>query len=159
MLVILLLLLLLKPAAQAQVGKTKLFINCFRNPTSTCTTENWKKTIQGRNQWSAAPLNLSTFWYQTQCREGYSTQESGQAGNTLQIGTFYTLILRNSMVELRPQRECVEHIANIFSITKNAWIYNTKINSLRDICVKRCMALFVYICSHLLYKCYRVTAA
>ena len=30
-----LLLLLLKPAAQAQVGKTKLFINWFRNPTST----------------------------------------------------------------------------------------------------------------------------
>ena len=33
------LLLLLSPAAQAQVGKTKLFINCLRNPTSTCATE------------------------------------------------------------------------------------------------------------------------
>ena len=37
-------LLLLKPAAQAQAGKTKLFINCFRNPTSTCATENKTKT-------------------------------------------------------------------------------------------------------------------
>ena len=27
---------------------------------------------------------------QTQCREGHSRHESGQAGNTLQIGTFYT---------------------------------------------------------------------
>ena len=35
--------LLLKPAAQAQVGKTKLSINCFRNSTSTCDTENWRK--------------------------------------------------------------------------------------------------------------------
>ena len=33
-------LLLLKPAAQAQVGNTKLFINCFRNPTRTCAAEN-----------------------------------------------------------------------------------------------------------------------
>ena len=37
---IMLLLLLLKPAAQAQVGKTKLFINCLRNHTGTCITEN-----------------------------------------------------------------------------------------------------------------------
>ena len=37
---VLLLLLLLKPAAHAQVGKTKLFVNCFRNPTSTCATKN-----------------------------------------------------------------------------------------------------------------------
>ena len=34
-------LLLLKPAAQAQIGKTKLFISCFRNnPTSTCAMVN-----------------------------------------------------------------------------------------------------------------------
>ena len=34
-----LLLLLLKPAAQAQVLKTKLFIHCLQNPTSNCATE------------------------------------------------------------------------------------------------------------------------
>ena len=28
------------PAAQAQVGITKLFINCFHNTTGTCATEN-----------------------------------------------------------------------------------------------------------------------
>ena len=33
-------LLLLMPAAQAQVGNTKLFINYFRNPTSISVTEN-----------------------------------------------------------------------------------------------------------------------
>ena len=38
--------LLLKPAAQAQVEKTKLFINCFRNPTSTCAAENWKNELR-----------------------------------------------------------------------------------------------------------------
>ena len=32
------LLLLLKPAAQAKVGRINLFINYFRNPTSTCGT-------------------------------------------------------------------------------------------------------------------------
>ena len=38
--IMIIILLLLKPAAQAQVGKTKLILNCFRNPTSTCATEN-----------------------------------------------------------------------------------------------------------------------
>ena len=46
----LLLLLLVKPAAQAKVGKTKLFINCFRNPTSTCATENWTKHHSGKHR-------------------------------------------------------------------------------------------------------------
>ena len=30
---------------------------------------------------------------ETQCREGHSTFEPGPAGNTLQIGMFYTLML------------------------------------------------------------------
>ena len=38
--ILLLLLLLFKPAAQAQVRKIKSFINCFRYPTSTCAMEN-----------------------------------------------------------------------------------------------------------------------
>ena len=33
---------------QAQEGKTKLFINCFRNPTSTCATEIWRKHNSGK---------------------------------------------------------------------------------------------------------------
>ena len=52
------LLLLLKPAEQAQVGKTELFINWFRNPKSTYSTENWKKT-QRSKQRLTAPLNPS----------------------------------------------------------------------------------------------------
>ena len=35
------------PAAQAQVGNTKLFINCFRNPTSISVTENLRE-LKGR---------------------------------------------------------------------------------------------------------------
>ena len=35
---LLILLFLFKPAAQAQVGKTKLFISCFCNPTSSIKT-------------------------------------------------------------------------------------------------------------------------
>ena len=89
-----LLLLLLKPAAQTQVGKSKLLINCFRNHTSTCTPENcrkhnsWKQPNGWRHPW-AHPA----FWCQTQCIEGHSTFKPGAAGNTLQIGMFYTWIL------------------------------------------------------------------
>ena len=43
-----LLFLLLKQAAQAQVGKNKLFINCFRNPASTCAMENLTKYHSGK---------------------------------------------------------------------------------------------------------------
>ena len=37
----------------------------------------------------------------TQFREGHSTFEPGPAGNTLQIGTFNTMILQTTMDELR----------------------------------------------------------
>ena len=43
LLVIIIIIIIINPAAQAQVGKTKLFINCFRNPTSTSVTEKWGK--------------------------------------------------------------------------------------------------------------------
>ena len=42
-------LLLLKPTSQAQVGKTK-FIDFFHNPTSTCATEKWRKHNSGKQQ-------------------------------------------------------------------------------------------------------------
>ena len=48
--------LLLKPPAQAQVWKTKLFINCFRNHTSTCATENWRKHNSGEQPTVDCPL-------------------------------------------------------------------------------------------------------
>ena len=93
--------LLLKPVAQAQVGKTKLFINCFRNPQAPATQKAGKSTTQGSNQRLTAPLNPSIVPCQTQCRKGHSTLEPGQAGNTLQIVTVYTLILQALMDELR----------------------------------------------------------
>ena len=40
--------LLLRPAEQANVGKTKLFINCFCNPASTCATKNCTKHNSGK---------------------------------------------------------------------------------------------------------------
>ena len=43
-----------------------------------------------------------------QCREGHSTFEPGPAETTLQVGTFYTLILETPMDELRPQLGYVE---------------------------------------------------
>ena len=80
--------------------KTKLFVNCFLNLTSPCTTEKWRKQnsvaksgcnqIQGSNQRLIVPLNHPAFWCQTQCSEGYYTFEPGLTGNTLQISTFYT---------------------------------------------------------------------
>ena len=81
------LLLLFKPAAQAQVGKTKLFINCLRNPTNTCATEKLKKQTHGSNQRLTAlltPYNVPV----SNTVPGRSTHESGLAGNTLQIWTF-----------------------------------------------------------------------
>ena len=95
-------LLLLKPAAQAQVGKTKVLINCLSSPTSTCHRKTEKQT-QGSNQGL-------TFRCQTLCWEGHSTHESaGPTGNTLHIGTFNTLILQTLMDELQPQLGCVKH--------------------------------------------------
>ena len=40
--------MIILPATQALVGKTKLFRNCFRNPTSTCVTENSEKHNYGK---------------------------------------------------------------------------------------------------------------
>ena len=38
----------IKTSSTGPSGKTKLFINCFRNPTSTCATENWRKPNLGK---------------------------------------------------------------------------------------------------------------
>ena len=44
--------LLFKPAAQAQVGKAKFFINCFRDRQSTCAMESWKTQLkEATNDW------------------------------------------------------------------------------------------------------------
>ena len=58
--IIIFFLLLLKPTAQTQVGKTKLFTSCFHNPTSTCAKENWRKHISVKHQRFTAPLNSSS---------------------------------------------------------------------------------------------------
>ena len=43
---------IINPAAQAQVGKTKLFRNCLRNPTSACATDKIKiKLREATNDW------------------------------------------------------------------------------------------------------------
>ena len=58
-------------------------------------TNYYKKTLKLReatNDWLLPETHL-TFQCQTQRREGYSTNESRPAGNTLQIGMFYTLKL------------------------------------------------------------------
>ena len=60
LLLLLLLLSLLKPAAQAQEGKIKLFINCFRNPTTPAPRKTDENITQGSNQRLTAPLNPSS---------------------------------------------------------------------------------------------------
>ena len=45
-----------------QEGKTKLFINLFRNPISTCATENWRKYNLGKQSmvdYTLQPIQLS----------------------------------------------------------------------------------------------------
>ena len=58
------LLSLLKPAAQAKVGKPKLCINCLRNPTSTCVTENLKNKLreQPTIDWSLKNWKCCRCW-------------------------------------------------------------------------------------------------
>ena len=87
------------------MGKTKLFINCFRNPTSTCATKNWRKHNSGKQ---LHPWNHPAFRCQTQYGECDSTFEPEPAGKTKQIGTFNTFILQTPMEELRPQLKLVE---------------------------------------------------
>ena len=88
--------LLLKPAVHSQVGKTKLFINCFHNPTSNCATEK-------RRKHNCTLETNPAFQCQTRCTEDHSTVKPEPAGKTLKIGTFYILILQTPMDELRPQ--------------------------------------------------------
>ena len=90
------------------MGKTKLLINCLRNPTSTCASEKLKNKLREASSDWLLPLTHLTLRCQTQWREGHSTHESGPAGNTLQIVTFYTLILQTLMDELQPQLGYVE---------------------------------------------------
>ena len=74
------LLLLLKPTPQAHEGKTKLFINCFRNPTITCATENWRNHNSGKQptvDCTLEPIKRSGIKHHVgkvtsgPCREGY----------------------------------------------------------------------------------------
>ena len=53
-LLLLVLLLLLKPAAQAQVGKTKLFINCFATPQAPAPHKTEKQTHMSNQRLTAS---------------------------------------------------------------------------------------------------------
>ena len=86
---VLLLLLLLKPAAQAKASNTKLFINCFRNPTNTCGTENFKKG-EGSNQ----RLTIQSFGVKHNVGKIILRIRTWAGRKNFQIGTFYTLILQ-----------------------------------------------------------------
>ena len=90
--------------------KNCFYINCFYNPTSTCAKEKWRKHNSGKQILVDCNLafNHPQFRCQTQCTEGHSTSEPRPAGNTLQILTFYSLILWTPMDGLRPQLGSVE---------------------------------------------------
>ena len=61
--------------------------------------EKTEKQTQGSNQRLTAPWNPSNV----RCKTQQQTHEPGPAGNTLQIGTFYTLILQTLIYELQLQ--------------------------------------------------------
>ena len=92
------LIIFIKTRRPGKSGKNKIVLKFLSNPTSTCTTENERKYNLGSNQ----QLTNPAFRCQTQRREGHSTFEPGPAGNTLQIGRSYTVILQTPMDELRP---------------------------------------------------------
>ena len=62
LLLLLLLSLKLKPAAQAKVGISKLFINWFRYPTSTCATKTGI-SYEPRSAGNTCKFGRSTPWY------------------------------------------------------------------------------------------------
>ena len=50
-----------------------------------------KSQLRGTTNGWLQPWTHPAFSFQIECREGHSSFEPGPAGNTLQIGTFYTL--------------------------------------------------------------------
>ena len=101
-----LLLLLLKPAAQAQVKK-KIVHKFLSQPHKHLRHVNLKNKLRDATKDWLLPTHL-TFRWQTESTEGHSTHESGPAGNTMQFGTFYTLKLQTLMDELQQQHEYVD---------------------------------------------------
>ena len=75
-------------------GKNKIAYKLLAQPHKHLRQGKLKKTQLGEatDGWPY-PWTHPAFRCQTQCREGHSTFEPGPAGNTLQIGRFYTLIL------------------------------------------------------------------
>ena len=81
---------------RAQVGKNKVAHKLLSTPQAPALRK-LKKTqlTQATNGW-LNPWIHPAFRDKTQCMEGHSTFQPGPVGNTLQIGTFYTLKLPNS---------------------------------------------------------------
>ena len=92
---------IIKTSSTGPSGKSKVAFTTPQAPASRKTEEN---TTHISNQRLIAPMNPAmVLATNTLYREGQSTFEPGRAENTLQIGTFYTLIPRTPMDELRPQ--------------------------------------------------------
>ena len=84
---------IIKTTSTAQVGKTELFIYWFRNYKAPAPRKTEKQT-QGSDQRLTAPINpLKRFGVKHSVEKLLFTHESGPAGNTLQIGMFYAVIL------------------------------------------------------------------
>ena len=85
--------IIIKTSSTGPSGKTMLFINCFRNATSTCAAENEENTSEVRSNGWLHPSTHPALRCQTQCRERHSTVEPRPVRNTFQIATFYIWIL------------------------------------------------------------------
>ena len=107
----LILLLLLKPAAQAQAWKTEIVYRLFSQPHKHMRHGKQENVTKASNQRLTAPLNPSNVpASNTLYRESYSTHEPGPAGKNLQIVTFerHNLKLWISMDELLSQLGYIE---------------------------------------------------
>ena len=97
--------IIIKTSSTGISGINKSVYKLHTQPNKHLYQEN-RETNSGKQ--TTIDCNDLTFRCHTQCKEGHSTQESGPAGNTLQIGTFYTLILLTLMDELQSQLGYVE---------------------------------------------------
>ena len=68
--IIIIIIIIIKTSRTGPSGKTKLFINLFRNLKCTCATENWKNTSSSNNKQLTDPLNPSNVPVWNTCSVG-----------------------------------------------------------------------------------------
>ena len=129
--------IIIKTSSTGSSGKNKIVYKLLLQPHKHQLHGKLKNTTQGTNQRLTSPLNPSNVPVSTQCGEGHSTHESGHTGNTLEIGTLYTLILQTLMDELQRQLGMSNSDRSRWNLLnhlwRNVWPQHTEYTSLAHV--------------------------